>query len=91
MFFALASKELSGKTVGQKKLYVVSLPWNDSSHSSPRIRVTACPTRNKMNVAMHHCLAGDFSVVDTYVETRHGGVRFANHRARFGKQSVAGT
>jgi hypothetical protein len=42
-------------------------------------------------VAAHHGLTGDFSAVDSYVETRHGGVRFANHRTRFGKQPVAGT
>jgi hypothetical protein len=44
-----------------------------------------------MDVAVHYSLTCDLSVVDTYVETRHGGVRFANHRTRFGKQSVAGT
>jgi hypothetical protein len=61
------------------------------SHASPRVRVVASPTRDRMRVAVHHGLPRDFSTVDSYVELRHGGIRFANHGTRFGKQPVAGT
>jgi hypothetical protein len=58
---------------------VVCLRWNDASHTSPRVRVIARPTRNQMQVAVHHGLTGDFCAVDSYVETRHGGVRLLVH------------
>jgi hypothetical protein len=57
-------------------LKIVSLPWNDTSNASPRIRVISQPTWNKMNVTVHHSLTADIPAVDSYVEAHHRGVRF---------------
>jgi len=42
-------------------------------------------------VAVHHSLTGNLSAVDSYVETRHGRVRFANKGTRFRNQPVTST
>jgi hypothetical protein len=42
---------------------VIGFSWNYASYTPSRIRVVAYPTRNEVNVAVHHCLASDHALL----------------------------
>ena len=70
---------------------VVSLSRNYASHTTTRIRVVALPTRNEVNVAMHHRLAGSRAAIDPDVETQHGRICPENKISGFSEQLLAGS
>ena len=62
-----------------------------SAYAATWIWGITSPTRNEMNVAVHHRLASDRTAVDSNVETQDSGVFLEHEISRFSEQLLAGT